>query len=96
MSTAQTPQRTKCEIFTRVMGYYRPVSQFNIGKKAEFYSRTYFDPKTTDTMSDMATDANDANEMTADGQRKIVDNCATTVNTASKANAAFNRTYQYA
>ena len=36
------PARTKCEIYTRVMWYYRPVSQFNIGKKAEFYSRTYF------------------------------------------------------
>lgn len=35
-------ERTKCEIFTRVMGYYRPVSHFNIGKKSEFYSRTYF------------------------------------------------------
>ncbi len=36
------PQRTKCEIYTRVMGYYRPVSHFNIGKKSEFYSRNYF------------------------------------------------------
>ena len=34
--------RTKCEIYTRVMGYHRPVTSFNIGKKAEFYSRTYF------------------------------------------------------
>lgn len=34
--------RTKCEIFTRVMGYYRPVSNFNIWKKWEYYSRTYF------------------------------------------------------
>lgn len=45
--TPTTPQRTKCEIYTRVMGYYRPVSQYNIGKKAEFYSRTYFDPLQT-------------------------------------------------
>lgn len=34
--------RTKCEIYTRVMWYYRPVSQFNNGKKSEFYSRNYF------------------------------------------------------
>lgn len=34
--------RTRCEIYTRVMGYTRPVSQFNKGKKSEFYSRTYF------------------------------------------------------
>ncbi len=24
------------------MGYHRPVSQYNFGKKSEFYSRTYF------------------------------------------------------
>ncbi len=36
-------ERTKCEIYTRVMGYFRPVSHFNIGKKSEFYSRTYFE-----------------------------------------------------
>ena len=36
-------KRTKCEVYTRVMGYLRPVSQYNIGKKAEFYSRQYFD-----------------------------------------------------
>jgi len=35
--------RTRCEIYTRVMGYYRPVTQFNQGKKSEFYSRSYFD-----------------------------------------------------
>ena len=34
--------RTKCEVWTRVMGYHRPVSQYNFGKKSEFYSRTYF------------------------------------------------------
>ncbi len=35
-------QRTKCEIYTRVMWYFRPVSQFNTWKKSEFYSREYF------------------------------------------------------
>lgn len=40
MNTQQT--RTKCEIWTRVMGYHRPVSQYNHGKKSEFYSRVYF------------------------------------------------------
>lgn len=37
-----TLERTKCEIWTRVMGYHRPVSQYNLGKKSEFYSRVYF------------------------------------------------------
>jgi len=35
-------ERTRCEIYTRVMGYYRPVTSFNTWKKAEFYSRNYF------------------------------------------------------
>lgn len=36
-------ERTPCQVFTRVMGYLRPVNQYNIGKKSEFYSRKYFD-----------------------------------------------------
>ncbi|NOZ43814.1 MAG: hypothetical protein GXP45_01350 [bacterium] len=38
----QDIQRTKCEVYTRVMGYFRPVNFFNEGKKSEFYSRKYF------------------------------------------------------
>ncbi|OGH70648.1 MAG: hypothetical protein A3C90_01860 [Candidatus Magasanikbacteria bacterium RIFCSPHIGHO2_02_FULL_51_14] len=36
-------ERTRCEVWTRVMGYHRPVSHFNIGKKAEHYSRKHFE-----------------------------------------------------
>lgn len=32
----------ECEVWTRVMGYHRPVSQFNIGKKAEHAMRQSF------------------------------------------------------
>jgi hypothetical protein len=35
-------ERTRCEVWTRVMGYHRPVSHFNIGKKSEHYSRKHF------------------------------------------------------
>ena len=38
----QDSERQQCEIWTRVMGYYRPVSEFNKGKKSEFYTRKYF------------------------------------------------------
>jgi hypothetical protein len=34
--------RQPCQLFTRVMGYLRPVSHYNIWKKSEFYSRKYF------------------------------------------------------
>ena len=40
--TPLATKRQKCEVYTRVMGYHRPVSQFNEGKKSEYYSRTYF------------------------------------------------------
>lgn len=36
-------QRTRCEVWTRVMGYHRPVSSFNIGKKGEFHERKFFE-----------------------------------------------------
>ena len=35
-------QRTRCEVWTRVMGYHRPVSSFNIGKQGEFRERRFF------------------------------------------------------
>ncbi|WP_422115472.1 ribonucleoside triphosphate reductase [Brachybacterium sp. UNK5269] len=31
-----------CEVWTRVMGYFRPVSSFNIGKQGEHAERTFF------------------------------------------------------
>lgn len=41
-------KRTPCEIYTRVMGYLRPVSHYNVWKKSEFYSRKYFDENKID------------------------------------------------
>jgi anaerobic ribonucleoside-triphosphate reductase len=35
-------ERTACEIWTRVMGFYRPVSAFNKGKKSEYQDRLCF------------------------------------------------------
>ena len=35
-------ERQLCEVWTRVMGYFRPVSSFNHGKKGEFHERKYF------------------------------------------------------
>ena len=35
-------KRTKCMVYTRVMGYHRPVESFNIGKKAEHKERKFF------------------------------------------------------
>ncbi len=35
-------ERQPCEVWTRVMGYHRPVASFNIGKKGEHYDRRFF------------------------------------------------------
>lgn len=37
--------RVPCEVWTRVMGYFRPMTSFNVGKKGEFGERVYFDEK---------------------------------------------------
>ncbi len=35
-------KRTRCIVYTRVMGYHRPVESFNIGKKGEHQQRVKF------------------------------------------------------
>ena len=36
-------ERTKCEVYSRIVGYLRPVSQWNEGKKEEFRDRVTYD-----------------------------------------------------
>ncbi|MDH4657706.1 ribonucleoside triphosphate reductase [Corynebacterium pyruviciproducens] len=47
--SGEHPQCPDCgettEVWTRVMGYFRPVSSFNTGKKGEFHEREYFTEK---------------------------------------------------
>lgn len=35
-------ERQRCEVWTRVMGYHRPVSSFNVGKQGEHRERRFF------------------------------------------------------
>lgn len=35
-------ERQPCEVWTRVMGYHRPVSSFNTGKQGEYAERVCF------------------------------------------------------
>ena len=35
-------RRTRCVVYTRVMGYHRPVESFNVGKKGEHKERVKF------------------------------------------------------
>lgn len=48
-------KRTKCEVYSRVCGYLRPVQQWNEGKQAEFSDRKMFKEakKTEDTEEEL-------------------------------------------
>jgi len=35
-------ERQPCEVWTRVMGYHRPVASFNTGKKGEYAERLFY------------------------------------------------------
>lgn len=40
--TLTDEERQPCEVWTRVMGYHRPVTSFNIGKQGEHNERRFF------------------------------------------------------
>lgn len=42
-------KRTKCMVYTRVMGYHRPVESFNTGKKGEHKERCFFEESKGET-----------------------------------------------
>ena len=42
MQKLNTEDRTRCEVWTRVMGYHRPTTSFNHGKKSEHRERRFF------------------------------------------------------
>jgi hypothetical protein len=46
--TLTDEERQPCEVWTRVMGYHRPVASFNRGKQGEFAERTCFTESAAD------------------------------------------------
>lgn len=54
-------ERTECEVWSRVMGYYRPVEGWNIGKKQEYEDRKFFSESVaTDVINKMNKSQNTA------------------------------------
>lgn len=41
--TIPDSERQPCEVWSRVMGYYRPVADWNPGKQQEFRERVMYD-----------------------------------------------------
>jgi hypothetical protein len=42
VASLKDDERTRCEVWTRVMGYHRPVTSFNKGKRSEHRERQFF------------------------------------------------------
>lgn len=47
VTTLHDHERVRCEVWTRVMGYHRPVSSWNPGKQSEHQERQFFQPQAT-------------------------------------------------
>ncbi len=41
----ETTKKIPVEVYSRVVGYFRPVNQWNKGKQDEFQNRNEIDPK---------------------------------------------------
>lgn len=48
--------KTKCEVYSRVVGYIRPVSNWNDSKQAEFYDRKHFDSAVNEAVVEIEQD----------------------------------------
>jgi hypothetical protein len=59
-------ERQRCEIWTRVMGYHRPVSSFNIGKKGEFHERRFFEEARVNASNDLSPPSQEARVSASD------------------------------
>ncbi len=44
-ATPNLPTRQPCEVYSRIVGYIRPVSQWNDGKQSEFHDRMEYNKK---------------------------------------------------
>lgn len=47
-ATELAARRQPCEVFSRVVGYLRPVQQWNDGKQAEFHDRQEYNKQLTE------------------------------------------------
>lgn len=44
-------ERQRCEVWSRVMGYLRPIDSWNIGKRSEWHDRKPFRPRDQEEMA---------------------------------------------
>ena len=63
----------RCEVFSRVVGYIRPVNQWNDGKQEEFRQRTMFDKTQNGVGKSEETDNAEAQVMTDGCENRVAD-----------------------
>ncbi len=71
--TETKQERTRCEVYSRVVGYLRPVDQWNEGKQAEFAERQEYVVKTAATKTCEDGCNAEANPITADTRTDLLD-----------------------
>ena len=49
-------KKVPCEVWSRVVGYFQPIKQWNKGKKEEFRERKYYDLGKKSNNSDITKD----------------------------------------
>jgi ribonucleoside-triphosphate reductase len=42
MANSSKVTRQRCEVYSRVVGFIRPINQWNVGKQSEWEDRKYF------------------------------------------------------
>ena len=50
-------KEVKCEVYSRIVGYFRPVQNWNTGKKQEFADRNVYDPAKSELKSNKIIEA---------------------------------------
>lgn len=48
MVTLDDSERQPCEVWSRCMGYHRPINYWNVGKQAEHAERVFFNASATE------------------------------------------------
>ncbi len=44
-------KKVPCEVYSRIVGYFRPIQNWNIGKKKEFEQRVEYDLEESESKS---------------------------------------------
>jgi hypothetical protein len=63
--------KTKCEVYSRVVGYIRPVSNWNDSKQAEFYDRKHFDRAVNEAFEEKTKEAFEQDLLARIEQKKL-------------------------